>query len=107
MATPHCAIAQDGSSARDAIRKNAASRIVVRRMRFLLRKKFRAHGKMKRGVLEKVCRRRTAKSTRKIVVQAGFEGEVRTGLMNLDILQKLGRESGREGEGDAVFSRDF
>jgi hypothetical protein len=27
--------------------------------------------------------------------------------MNLDILQELGREFGREGEGDAVFASDF
>ena len=27
--------------------------------------------------------------------------------MNLDILQELGRELGRESEGNAIYSRDF
>src|SRR6267142_1199985 len=61
----------------------------------------------KRGALEKVCRRRTAKSTRKIVAQPGFEGQVRAELMNLDILQMQRREFGRESEGNTIFARDF
>src|SRR5882724_6392022 len=163
MATPHCAIAQDGSmaetslkaclacsywkecnkatarlkpgcaafehevrkwtepissaesswwcscaaSAREASRKNAASRIVVRRMGFLLRKSTGSREKMEPGLFEEVCRCSSAKSTRKIVVQAGFEGEVRTELMNLDILQELGREIWRESEGDTIFAGNF
>src|SRR6267142_735972 len=84
------------ASAREASRKNAASRIVVRRMGFLLRKSIGSREKMEPGLFEEVCRCSSAKSTRKIVVQVGFEGEVRTELMNLDILQELGRELWRE-----------
>src|SRR6266403_1946468 len=161
MATPHCAIAQDGSNAATSlkacracsywkecnratarlkpgcaafehevkkwtepispaesswwcscaaspgatIKKNGISKIVVRRMAFRLQEW--AHGKMERGVFEKVCRCRSAKSTRKIVVEAGFEGEVRTKLMNLDISQELWREFGREGKRDAIVTGDF
>ena len=55
----------------------------------------------------KVCRRPITKSTRKITVQAGFEGKVGAEGMDLDILQRQMNQLRSEGEGNAVSAGDF
>jgi len=88
-------------------KKKRPSKIVVRRIEFLLRKEFEITGN-KRGALEKVCRRRTAKSTRKIAVQAGFEGEVRAELDESGhFAVAVARSLGAKAKGTRFFAGRF
>jgi len=87
-------------------KKKRHSKIVVRASNFSSARVLKSR-KTKRGALEKAMSGRTAKSTRKIAVQAARWAKSGAELMNLDILQSRWREFGAEGEGNTVSPAIF